>query len=225
QVGFGLRFRCAYFGCRIGRRYRRREFLLKLLFQRCLHLSRHRRCELFANHSTINFGARAIAEQSVFGFDAVFHGLQHDFNEHALDLGCEVLGLQLVVRLQIRKTDFRNHMISSSACSAPAAFNASKIAIVSRGVTPSAFSARIRSSTVAPRLSVTKLLFCSSAVTFCSGTTTVCPCEKPCGCEIAYFVSTEMLRLPCAMETCAIETSLPIITVPVRSFTTTFAFE
>ena len=69
-------------------------------------------------------------------------------------------------------------MISNSACSAPAAFNASKIAIVSRGVTPREFNARIRSSTVAPCFSVTKLLFCSCAVTCWSGTTTVCPCAE-----------------------------------------------
>src|SRR5205814_5155034 len=138
----------------------------------------------------------AIPEQAVFGANAVFHRFQHHFHEHSLDFRSNVF--RCCVGSQVRDAcDVRNHIISSSACSAPAAFNASKIAMVSRGVTPSAFNARISSSTVAPLLKVTKLLFCSCAVTFCSGTTTVCPCEKPCGCEVAYCVSIEILRLPC----------------------------
>src|SRR5262249_45130538 len=121
--------------------------------------------QVLPKHSAINVRTHALPKQAVLGVHTVFHRLQHDLQEHALDLRRDVLRIRFrrVVR-EVR--EFWNHMISSSAWSAPAVFSASRIAIVSRGVTPKEFSARIRSSTVAPRPSVTKLLFCSCAVSF-----------------------------------------------------------
>src|SRR6266571_925810 len=134
---------------------------------------------MLTQHSAINLGTGTIAKQPVLGPDAVFHALDHHFHEHALDLGGDCFRIRLFACRKGCNADARDHyMISSSACKAPAVLSASRMAMVSRGVTPSAFNVRIRSSIVAPLARVTKLLFCSWAVTFVSGTTAVCPAEN-----------------------------------------------
>src|ERR1051326_8553849 len=150
------------------------ECLPDLTFQRALHSRRHRRRKLLSQHPAIDIRTRAAAEQSVFRIDAVFHRFEHHFREHALNLLRDLLRIEVLKAGPDSSGARYAHMISSSACSAPAAFNASRIAIVSRCVTPNAFSARIKSSTVAFLFNVTKLLFCSWAVTFWSGVTSVC---------------------------------------------------
>ena len=75
-----------------------------------------------------------------------------------------------------------------------------------------------------PGRSSTRFCFApSSTLSVVSGTTTVCPCEKGAGCETPKSVLTVMLRLPWAMAIGMMCTSLPMITVPVRSFRMTRA--
>src|SRR5204862_459989 len=78
----------------------------------------------------------------------------------------------------------RRHMISSSACSAPAVWIACRIAIRSWGVTPRALSPPTRSPRLTPGRRRTRFCFApSSILSVVSGITTVCPCENGAGCE------------------------------------------
>ncbi len=84
-------------------------------------------------------------------------------------------------RRALARNDVRElhaHMITSSARSAPAAFSACMIAMMSRGVAPSALSARTTASSVTPSSSATSCAAPSETSTFSCGTTAVCPSRK-----------------------------------------------
>ncbi|MOA41925.1 hypothetical protein D3C78_1639380 [compost metagenome] len=97
------------------------------------------------------------------------------------------------------------------------------IEISSRGVVPSAFSARTSCPRVVPASRTTDLAFCSSAETAELVTTVVAPGASAFGCETVVWVSTLSSNPPWVIATGPIRTFAPKITVPVRSSITTLA--
>src|SRR5690606_17766448 len=86
--------------------------------------------------------------------------------------------------------------ISSSACSAPAAWIAWRMAIRSRGVTPSAFRPWTSSSTVTGPPTRPSRPDSSTAVTSVFEKGTVSPAPKGFGCETSVVVAIVTDRLP-----------------------------
>ena len=98
------------------------------------------------------------------------------------------------------------------------------MAMMSRGVAPSVFSARTTASSVVPSSRETRRAVPSRTSTCWLGTTTVSPPRASAlGCDTSNFVLIRTERLPWATAAAAMRTLAPTTMVPERSLMTTRA--
>src|SRR3569833_1670993 len=167
--------------------------------------------QLRRHHVVINARRRGFRCQLRFD-DCLLRAFQNLLEQNGFKLPAGLgdllfLGQLRIIREPIRRdrrgVDFRLesgevHRMISSACNAPACIIASKIAIMSRGVAPSAFKAEATFSTVGNSPSGTSADFCSVTSVVCGSVTTVLPLLlKGLGCETSGVLATLMTILPC----------------------------
>src|SRR5712692_7284831 len=183
--------------------------------------------------------AGAVAERS-FASEAGVHVLEHRVEERGLELlalrprlglprafaigrGTGGTGDALQHRIDGERHGRGHHITSMSAWMAPAALMACRMAMRSRGPTPSALRPSTSCCSDTPSLTSASLRPSSCTPTRVRGTTTVRPREKGAGwltCGVSEMVT---VRLPCATATMETRISRPITMMPERSSITILA--
>src|SRR3990172_810824 len=118
-----------------------------------------------------------------------------------------------------------HHLTSMSACRAPADLIACRMAIMSRGPTPSVFRLLTSSCRLTPEGRTASLFFdCSSTWMSVRGTVVVVPVlDNGLGCDTCGVSVMRMVRLPWAIATVLMRTLSPMTMMPDSSSMTTRA--